>query len=177
MSARGDWSDAMLAATGLSRDAMPRLVEGSAPGGALRAAVATEWGVPAGIPVAGGAGDNAAGAVGIGTVMPGRGFLSLGTSGVYFVANAAFSPNPERAVHAFCHCLPGMWHQMSVILSAASCLSWAAKLLGATNEAALLAEIEATVPQPSAVAFLPYLFGRAHAAQRSRRQGRVLSSA
>ena len=154
-----DWSDAMLAATGLSRDAMPRLVEGSAPGGALRAEVATEWGVPAGIPVAGGAGDNAAGAVGIGTVMPGRGFLSLGTSGVYFVANAAFSPNPERAVHAFCHCLPGMWHQMSVILSAASCLRWAAKLLGAADEATLLAEIEANAPEPSAVAFLPYLSG------------------
>ena len=71
-----DWSDSMLAATGLSRDHMPRLVEGSEPGGALRATVAVEWGVPAGVPVAGGAGDNAAAAVGIGAVAPGSGFLS-----------------------------------------------------------------------------------------------------
>ncbi|MBL6946065.1 MAG: xylulokinase [Rhodospirillales bacterium] len=154
-----DWSDDVLAATDLTREHMPRLVEGSAPGGALRADVAAEWGVPTGIPVAGGAGDNAAGAVGIGTVMPGRAFLSLGTSGVYFVVNAAFSPNPERAVHAFCHCLPGMWHQMSVILSAASCLTWATGVLGAENEAALLDVIESGTCGPSDEIFLPYLSG------------------
>ena len=70
-----DWSDPMLAATGLSRDHMPRLVEGSEPGGSLRAAVAAEWGLPAGVTVAGGAGDNAAAAAGIGAVTPGSGFL------------------------------------------------------------------------------------------------------
>jgi len=154
-----DWSDTMLAATGLTREAMPRLVEGSAQGGHLRAEIASEWGVPAGTPVAGGAGDNAAGAAGIGTVVPGRAFLSLGTSGVYFVANAAFSPNPERAVHTFCHCLPGTWHQMSVILSAASCLIWITGVLGADDEATLLAEIEAGAPVPSTAIFLPYLSG------------------
>ena len=154
-----DWSDEVLAATDLSRKHMPRLVEGSAPGGVLRADVAAEWGVPTGIPVAGGAGDNAAGAVGIGTMTPGRAFLSLGTSGVYFVANGAFSPNPKRAVHAFCHCLPGMWHQMSVFLSAASCLTWAADILGAENEVALLGMIESGSPGPSDEIFLPYLSG------------------
>ena len=154
-----DWSDAMLAATGLSRDHMPRLVEGSEPGGALRAAVAAEWGVPAGVPVAGGAGDNAAAAAGIGAVVPGSGFLSLGTSGVLFVSNAAFSPNPGQAVHAFCHCLPGTWHQMSVILSAASCLQWVTALTGAAGEASLLEEVEAAGNIPGDLVFLPYLSG------------------
>lgn len=154
-----DWSDSMLAATGLSRDHMPRLVEGSEPGGALRATVAAEWGVPAGVPVAGGAGDNAAAAAGIGAVVPGSGFLSLGTSGVLFVSNAAFSPNPEQAVHAFCHCLPGAWHQMSVILSAGSCLKWVTALTGAADEASLLEEVEAAGEAPDDLVFLPYLSG------------------
>ena len=154
-----DWSESMLAATGLSRHHMPRLVEGNEPGGALRAAVAAEWGVPAGVPVAGGAGDNAAAAAGIGAVTPGSGFLSLGTSGVLFVSNAAFSPNLEQAVHAFCHCLPGMWHQMSVILSAASCLKWVTALTGAADEASLLDEVEAAGDVPGNLVFLPYLSG------------------
>ena len=154
-----DWSDPMLAATGLSRDHMPRLVEGSEPGGALRPAVAAEWGVPAGVPVAGGAGDNAAAAAGIGAVVPGSGFLSLGTSGVLFVSNAAFSPNPEQAVHAFCHCLPGAWHQMSVILSAAACLKWVTALTGAVDEASLVEEVEAAGDVPGDLVFLPYLSG------------------
>ena len=154
-----DWSDSMLAATGLSRAQMPGLVEGSEPAGALRADVAAEWGVPAGVPVAGGAGDNAAAAAGIGAVNPGAGFLSIGTSGVLFVANAAYSPNPDKAVHAFCHCLPGAWHQMSVILSAAACVDWVAALTGAANVTALLDEVEAAGDRPGEVIFLPYLSG------------------
>jgi len=154
-----DWSDAMLAATGLSRDHMPRLVEGSRPSGILRPDVADDWGLPAGVPVAGGAGDNAAAAAGVGAVAPGRAFLSLGTSGVLFLSNAVFSPNPGQAVHAFCHCLPGTWHQMSVILSAASCLTWVSRLTGAKDEGALLAEVEAAADRPGDAVFLPYLSG------------------
>ena len=154
-----DWSDAMLAATRLSRTNMSRLVEGSEPGGALRQKIAAEWGVPAGVPVAGGAGDNAAAAAGIGAVRPGSGFLSLGTSGVLFVSNAAFSPNPEQAVHAFCHCLPGTWHQMSVILSAAACLGWVAELTGATDVVSLLGEVESVGDGSGELVFLPYLSG------------------
>jgi xylulokinase len=110
--------------------------------------------------IAGGAGDNAAGAVGVGVVEPGRALLSLGTSGVYFVASDAFSPNPGSGVHAFCHCLPGRWHQMSVILSAASCVGWVARLSGARDEASLLAEIEESGDGGAcAPLFLPYLSG------------------
>ena len=98
------WSEEMLAATGLDLEQMPRLVEGSEPSALLTPALARGWGMTGEVVIAGGAGDNAAGAAGIGTVAPGRAFLSLGTSGVLFAANRAFAPNPERAVHAFCHC-------------------------------------------------------------------------
>ncbi|MBW2293083.1 MAG: xylulokinase, partial [Deltaproteobacteria bacterium] len=111
------------------------------------------------VPIVAGAGDNAAGAVGVGVVEPGRAFLSLGTSGVYFVASDSFRPDPEHAVHAFCHALPDQWHQMSVLLSAASCLSWVAGLTGAKSEAALLDEIEARDEHGDRLLFLPYLSG------------------
>jgi xylulokinase len=152
------WSDAMLAASGLSREAMPTVFEGSEVTGRLRAEVAREWGC-ARVPVVGGAGDQAAGAVGCGVIAPGQASLSLGTSGVYFVAGDSFRPNPERAVHAFCHCLPGSWHQMSVLLSAASCLSWVARATGAGDEGALVGEIEAADRPSDRLLFLPYLSG------------------
>jgi xylulokinase len=92
-------------------------------------------------------------------VRPGDASLALGTSGVLFAAGDRFRPHPERAVHAFCHAVPGAWHQMSVVLSAASCLHWVTQLVGARDEAALLAEIEATRSPPGSLLFLPYLSG------------------
>jgi xylulokinase len=156
--ARRAWSNEMLAATALAASAMPRLVEGCEASGTLRRDVAAAWGVRANTVVAGGAGDNAAGAIGVGVITAGDAFLSLGTSGVYFVAGDRFAPAPERGVHAFCHCLPATWHQMAVILSAASCLTWVASLTGAASEAALLAEVERDDRDPH-VLFLPYLSG------------------
>lgn len=153
------WSDAMLAATGLKPSAMPELFEGSDPTGTLLPEVARAWGVPENAVVAGGAGDNAAGAVGVGVIAPGSAFLSLGTSGVLFAANDGFRPNPEQAVHAFCHCLPATWHQMSVMLSAASCFTWAKAVTGAESEAALLAEAEGADRDIGRLLFLPYLSG------------------
>ncbi len=154
------WSKEMLAATGLDLRHMPRLVEGSAPSASLSPVLARRWGLSGEVVIAGGAGDNAAGAAGVGTVAPGRAFLSLGTSGVLFAANPAFAPNPERAVHAFCHCFPDTWHQMSVILSAAACLAWAAAVTGADDEAALVSEAErAEARLERAPLFLPYLTG------------------
>ena len=153
-----DWSDTMLAASGVSREAMPRLFEGSESTGALRAEVAAEWRM-ARVPVAAGGGDNAAGAAGVGVIADGDAFLSLGTSGVIFVATQAFRPNPDRAVHAFCHCLPGMWHQMSVHLSAASCIDWGARLLGIAGPAEFFTLAEAAGPAAGDELFLPYLSG------------------
>ena len=158
--ARRDWSDELLAATGLTRAHMPRLVESNAPSGVLRAELADAWGVARDVVVAGGAGDNAASAIGIGATAPGSGFVSMGTSGVLFVVNDRFRPNPASAVHAFCHALPQRWHQMSVMLTAASALRWFCQLSG-TTEAALLEEIEALGADELAAApvFLPYLAG------------------
>jgi xylulokinase len=153
--AKRDWSDELLAATGLSREHMPRLVEGTDQAGQLRAEIAARWGMRQ-VPLAGGAGDNAGGAVGVGVVRDGEALLSLGTSGVIFVATQQFRPNPAGAVHAFCHCLPGMWHQMSVHLSAASCLDWAAGAIGC-DVPTLLAKAESAAPGPEL--FLPYLSG------------------
>ncbi len=152
------YSERMFDATGLSLSQMPRLVEGSEVTGALRADVAAGWGMKR-VPVVGGAGDQAAGAVGAGAVVAGVSFLSLGTSGVYFVPDSTCRPNPEGGVHAFCHALPGMWHQMSVILSAASALAWVTGLTGAESEAALIDEVESSGAGPGSVYFLPYLSG------------------
>lgn len=155
------WSPAMLEATGLDERQMPRLVEGTEVSGTLSAEAAGALGLKPGIPVSGGGGDNAAGAVGIGVVHPGKAFVSLGTSGVIFVADNVLKKDPERAVHAFCHCIPGMWHRMAVILSAAGTLSFTAGLVG-TDEASLLAETEAAGISPRAksrLVFLPYLSG------------------
>ncbi len=155
---RRDWSDALLAATGLTRSHMPRLVEGSEPAGTIKPAVADELHLPR-VVVAGGGGDNAASAVGLGVVAPGQAFLSLGTSGVLFVVTDRFRPNPDRAVHAFCHCLPNRWHQMSVMLSAASCLDWAAQLTGQHDLARLVESAQARGVNRQSPFFLPYLTG------------------
>ena len=129
--------------------------------GTLQRDAAAALGLPAGLPVAGGGGDNAASAVGIGAVQPGEGFLSLGTSGVLFVVTDRYRPNPASAVHAFCHALPGRWHQMSVMLSAANGLQMGHAAGRRASEAALLARARRW-PMPHrdrAPLFLPYLSG------------------
>jgi len=157
--ARRVWSEEMLEACGLSKAAMPALVEGSEVSGELRPELVSRWQLGSPTLVAGGGGDNAAGAVGVGVIESGQAFLSLGTSGVYFVAGDRFAPNPDSAVHAFCHCLPGRWHQMSVILSAAASLSWLCGITGARDEAALLTEVERADRRLERLLFLPYLSG------------------
>ncbi len=155
---RRRWSEALLAATGLDRGQMPELFEGTEPTGRLREDLRTRFGMDRAPVVAGGAGDNAASACGIGAVTPGTAFLSLGTSGVLFVSNARFSPNTEGAVHAFCHALPDTWHQMGVILSATDSLNWFARLVGAPAPS-LTAALGERVSKPSPALFMPYLSG------------------
>lgn len=155
------WSEKLLKASGLTLRHMPRLVEGNQATGKLLPELAERWGLPKDVLIAGGAGDNAASAVGMGLVQPGQGFVSLGTSGVIFVTTDKFSPNPAHAMHAFCHAVPGRWHQMSVMLSAASALTWAASNFGFADETAVIAaaatcRLEARAKAPI---FLPYLSG------------------
>src|SRR5215217_378728 len=156
--AKRDWSDELLGVTGLTRDHMPRLVEGSAPSAQLKRDLAQRWGMDGAVIVAGGAGDNAAAACGIGAIRPGEGFVSLGTSGVLFVSNERFSPNTEGAVHAFCHAIPNTWHQMGVILSATDSLNWLSRITG-KKQADLSGEAEAQFSGPGEAIFLPYLSG------------------
>ena len=153
-----DWSDELLAVTGLNRQHMPRLVEGSAPSGELKPELARRWGMSGKVIVAGGAGDNAAAACGIGAIRPGEGFVSLGTSGVLFVSNDRFRPNTAGAVHAFCHAIPNTWHQMGVILSATDSLNWLSNVTG-KKQAELSAAAEASFKGPGEEIFLPYLSG------------------
>lgn len=152
-----DWDDDLLSATGLQRSHMPRLVEGCEPSGGLRADLASRFGLRSGIPVAGGAGDNAASAIGVGVVRAGEAFVSLGTSGVLFAANDGYAPDPDTALHTFCHALPGRWHQMGVILAATDALAWYGRLVGQTPAA--LTDALGPLQAPGEAVFLPYLGG------------------
>lgn len=124
-----DWSDELLAKAHLSRDQMPSLVEGSESSGNVRPEIANRFGLRNDVSVAGGGGDNAASAIGVGVVKAGQAFVSLGTSGVLFAANDSYRPDADTAVHTFCHAVPDTWHQMGVILAASDALSWYAKLV------------------------------------------------
>jgi xylulokinase len=156
---RRAWSEVMLSACGLRQEQMPELREGSEVAGHLKPELAKRWGMGE-VLFAGGAGDNAAGAVGIGALGEGQAFISLGTSGVYFAGTSAFRACPEKTVHAFCHAVPNTWHQMGVILSAASCIKSASRFLGAETDEALAALVNAdNFNYNNTVLFHPYLSG------------------
>lgn len=153
-----DWSPVLLKAGGMRADQMPRLVEGSQAAGTLRIDLQSGWGIGQPVTVAGGAGDNAAAACGIGAVAEGQGFVSLGTSGVLLAARDGYAPAPETAVHTFCHAVPDRWYQMGVMLSATDSLNWLARVVGKTP-AALTQALGETLLPPSDLRFLPYLSG------------------
>ena len=144
---------------------MPSLVEGSEVSAHLSPKVAAAWGLTGRkVPIAGGGGDNAASAIGVGATAPGAGFVSLGTSGVIFSVTDNFVRLPERTLHAFCHALPHRWHGMAVTLSAASSLAWIAAVLKREDEIGkLIAGADTFARSPGAIAsapiFLPYLSG------------------
>ena len=152
------WSEELLSACGLNSGQMPRLIEGSEVSGTLRRKVAANWGIEGTPVVAGGAGDNAAAACGLGVTRPGDAFLSLGTSGVVFTVTDNFAPATENGAHAFCHAIPETWHQMGVILAATDCLNWLAEITG-QSVGALMQEFESNQTKPSPVLFHPYLSG------------------
>ena len=153
-----DWSDTLLEGQHMSRKQMPKLVEGSAVAATLKPELAQRWGMTKPPVIAGGGGDNAAGAVGLGAIHPGDAFVSLGTSGVLWATTAGFAPNKNLPIHAFCHAIPNTWHQMGVILSAASSLSWWSRA-SKSNEKDLLGDLGNDPKEPSALLFMPYLSG------------------
>ena len=155
--ARG-WSDDLLSASGMARAQMPELTEGTGIIGPVRPDLARELGLPEGVQVVAGGADNAASACGAGALAEGDGFVSLGTSGVLLAARDGFAPQPETAVHTFCHAVPGTWYQMGVMLAATDCLNWLAGITGA-KPSALTADLGEALAAPGDLRFLPYLSG------------------
>ena len=153
-----DWSDRLLDAGNMRRDQMPRLVEGSAAAGQLRDDLRQKWGIASPVTVAGGAGDNASAACGIGALNEGVGFVSLGTSGVLLAARNGYRPAPETALHTFCHAVPDRWYQMGVMLSATDSLNWLSSITG-KSPADLTKALGHDLRAPSTLRFLPYLSG------------------
>ncbi|SMY09413.1 xylulokinase [Flavimaricola marinus] len=153
-----EWSDHLLDVSHMRRDQMPRLVEGSEAAGTLRSDLAAKWGLAGPVIVAGGAGDNAAAACGIGAMAEGQGFVSLGTSGVLLSARGGYHPAPDTALHTFCHAVPDRWYQMGVMLSATDSLNWLSRITAA-KPAELTATLGDDPKAPGRVRFLPYLSG------------------
>ena len=152
------WSAPMLELCGLTADQLPAVHESYEAIGTLLPEVAAELGLPGGVVVCAGAGDNAAAAVGTGCVGAGAMNVSLGTSGTVFIPTAGFSPVGDR-IHSFCHA-DGGWHLMGCILSAASCNAWwAGDILGTDDFAGEQAGIDAADASLDLPYFLPYLMG------------------
>lgn len=158
--ARGDWHDGILAACGVDRARLPRLVESAENSGMLREELAKRWHLPTGTPVAGGGGDNMCAGVGVGAVQAGAAYISLGTSGVYFVANDRFVPARGGGMHTHRHAVPGLFAQHAVALSAGAALAWIAGVLGRQDIAELVTEVESQRLSPDVTpVFTPYLAG------------------
>jgi xylulokinase len=164
------WSGEMLAALDIPREWLPEVTESPVVSGRVSATAAKEIGLLEGTPVVGGGGDQAAQAVGTGIITEGVVSATLGTSGVVFAASDTYRLEPEGKLHAFCHAVPGMWHLMGVMLSAAGSFRWYRDALGDLERAQaeeigkdaydLLTEAAAGVsPGCEGLLFLPYLTG------------------
>jgi xylulokinase len=144
------WSDEVVEALELDPGWLPPLLESPDRAGET----------PRGVAVAAGAGDQAAGALGVGVVRPGPLSIALGTSGVVFAALPEFAAEPEARVHVFCHAVPGAWHAMGVMLSAAGSLGWLRDVAApGVDFGELVSEAERWEPGVEGLTFLPYLAG------------------
>lgn len=156
----GDWHDAIVAACGIDRARLPRLVESAEIAGTVRDALAARWHLPRNTPVVGGGGDNMCAGIGVGAVKSGDAYIGLGTSGVYCLANDRFVPATGGGMHTHRHAVAGLFAQHAVVLSAGESLAWAGRLLCAPDLAALIAEAEAANLSPADTpVFTPYLAG------------------
>ncbi|MDT8304851.1 MAG: xylulokinase [Anaerolineae bacterium] len=158
--AQRSWSEEILQALEIPRAYLPPTYEGPQITGRVNATAATEIGLQPGTPIVGGGGDQAAQAVGVGAVEAGIVALTLGTSGVVFATTEAPLVEPDGRLHAFCHALPGRWHFMGVMLSAAGSLQWYRDTLApGVPFDELVQEAAAIAPGSEGLFFLPYLTG------------------
>jgi xylulokinase len=154
------WSDAMVDAVGLSPDCLPALYESQEIVGHVTDAAAAKTGLKAGTPVVAGAGDQAAGATGMGIVRPGDVSATIGTSGVVFAASDAPVTDPRGRLHTFCHAIPGRWHVMGVTQAAGLSLRWIRDNFGTFTDYDQMSAEAAKVPAGSeGVLWAPYLMG------------------
>ena len=157
---RRRWSQEILARLDLDPAWMPSVHEGTEATGAMRDRVADELGLPRGLVVAAGGGDNAAAAIGVGVASEGQVSVSIGTSGVVFAPTSEFKPDPSGRIHALCHALPGTFHLMAVVLSAGGSLRWWRDVAGGRNSFdELVAEAGGVAAGAEGLLFLPYLSG------------------
>jgi xylulokinase len=159
-----DWSDEILAALDIPRTWLPRVYEGPEVTGTLRDELASDLGLPRGLPVVAGGGDNAAAAVGNGVIREGSITSSIGTSGVLFAHSDRILLDPQGRLHTFCHAVPGAYHLMAVTLSAGGSLRWLRDTLAGPGVYeggydALAEEAAAVPPGSEGLIFLPYLNG------------------
>ncbi len=153
------WSPALAEAAGIRLENLPRIDDGPRASAHLHKSAAKFLGLPAGLPIATGAGDAAASAIGIGAIADGDGFISLGTSAQYFVTTRSFRPRPQQMIQALGHGLPGLWYQVAALLNGASPLSWLNGVLQGGNIQSLLRRTQRRYHGPGRVLFLPYLNG------------------
>lgn len=154
------WSDEVLQRLDIPAEWLPPTHEGTEITSTVSAEAAAVTGLKAGTPIVGGAGDQAAGAVGVGAVEPGVVALTVGTSGVVFAPLGSYTYEPQGRLHAFCHAAPGLWHFMGVMLSAAGSLQWYRDTLAPNVDfSVLVAEAVDIPPGSDGLLFLPYLTG------------------
>ncbi|MCY4144909.1 MAG: xylulokinase [Chloroflexi bacterium] len=154
------WSSEVLAALEIPAEWLPPVHEGTEVTSVISAGAAAETGLRAGTPVVGGGGDQAAGAIGMGCVVPDTIGVTVGTSGVVFAPLSRYAFEPRGRLHAFCHAVPGTWHLMGVMLSAAGSLQWYRDNLAPGVSFATLLDEAAQAPAGSeGLFFLPYLTG------------------
>lgn len=157
------WSDEVINALDLDRDVLPPAHEGPEITGRVTPDVASDVGLPAGIPVVAGGGDQQAAAIGAGAVAPGIAVTSIGTSAQIFATSDAYAPEPVGRLHAMCHSVPGAWHTMGVMLSGGGSMSWLARALapisGGDPVERLFALAAQSPPGARGLLFLPYLTG------------------
>src|SRR5580704_1698675 len=159
------WSKEMMAASNLSEEMLPKVLESQEISGKISEAGAKASGLKAGIPVVAGAGDQAAGAVGMGIVRPGAVSATIGTSGVVFAATASPEFDPKGRIHTFCHAVPKRWHVMGVTQAAGFSLRWFRDQFGAGGDSSrdpydrLMDEASHAPAGSDGVLWAPYLMG------------------
>lgn len=154
------WSDEMLDLAGIDRSILPELFESPEITGAVTAEAAAETGLAEGTPVVGGAGDNAAGALGMGIVSPGDVSVTIGTSGVVFAVTDTPTIDPEGRIHTLCHAIPETWHVTGVTQAAGLSFQWFRNNLAADESYDdLTSEAAAVAPGAEGLLWTPYLMG------------------